>query len=500
MATEISQSKTVCILAVVAGCFAILWPSLFYPMLKGSFAPHTHTGCCNVLSSTDVNLVKIVMDICDRVIETTDKKTKFEKCHKEIFKTCAINITDLFNENKVGKISHNKRLLDEIRSLNGSLCLKYHYGVSLTSLGVTHRLKESDPLMNNIPQERTPVHLRASKASMHPALMEKGRAIPQPHIGPRHGSPTPHSFKPPMPGSRPTIGGMGGTSNRITGGDGGSAMNILMPMYTIGILLFFVYTMMKLLSKKDDVEDTIDDKYSSHYPCGRDSKSKLQPQNLPTKLGFVEKDTRDLEIDALRRKLEETEAAMERIVKQMILASECNGMDGNKELKNENIDEGQCPTQTIFNDSVNDEVPNKKSTPSEESNSIKSLHTSEPFDENITDSEISVKKIIQVVNMETSESVGGGHCWTPTEKEKIPSKCKTTSTEEPISLLIPGMIPKNSQVLISDGPHNTPLETEDHEAVISSKVTLSLIPDDRVEEYLTSDEAEDITSTLSNIN
>jgi len=39
------------------------------------------------------------------------------------------------------------------------------------------------------------------------------------------------------------------------------------------------------LSKKDDVEDTIDEKYSSHYPCGRDSKSKLQPPNLPTRLG-----------------------------------------------------------------------------------------------------------------------------------------------------------------------------------------------------------------------
>jgi len=51
------------------------------------------------------------------------------------------------------------------------------------------------PFLDNIPQERTPVHLRASKASMHPALMEKGRAIPQPHIGPRHSSPTPHSFK-----------------------------------------------------------------------------------------------------------------------------------------------------------------------------------------------------------------------------------------------------------------------------------------------------------------
>lgn len=44
MATEISQSKTICILAIVAGCFAVLWPSLFYPMLKGSFTPHSHTG------------------------------------------------------------------------------------------------------------------------------------------------------------------------------------------------------------------------------------------------------------------------------------------------------------------------------------------------------------------------------------------------------------------------------------------------------------------------
>lgn len=39
------------------------------------------------------------------------------------------------------------------------------------------------------------------------------------------------------------------------------------------------------MSKKDDVEDPIGDKYSTHYPCGRDNNSKLQPQNIPTKLG-----------------------------------------------------------------------------------------------------------------------------------------------------------------------------------------------------------------------
>lgn len=45
------------------------------------------------------------------------------------------------------------------------------------------------------------------------------------------------------------MGGMGGASNKIIGGDGGGgAINILMPMYTVGILLFFVYTMMKVIN------------------------------------------------------------------------------------------------------------------------------------------------------------------------------------------------------------------------------------------------------------
>lgn len=116
------------------------------------------------------------------------------------------------------------------------------------------------------------------------------------------------------------------------------------------------------------------------------------------------------------------------------------------------------------------------STELEESESINPSNTFETHDEETTESETSGKKVIQVINMETSESVGGGHYWTPTEKEKNTTKSKMISIEEPISLLIPGTIPKNSQVLICDGPHNTPSETEDHEAVISSKVTLSLIP------------------------
>lgn len=99
-----------------------------------------------MLSTTDVNIVKLVSEICDRVVETTDRITKLEKCRLEIFNTCAINITDLISDhNKAGDISYSKHVINEIRSSNGSLCLKYHYGVSLTSLGVVHRLKDNDP-------------------------------------------------------------------------------------------------------------------------------------------------------------------------------------------------------------------------------------------------------------------------------------------------------------------------------------------------------------------
>lgn len=95
-----------------------------------------------------MNIVKIITDICDRVVETTDKKSKLEKCYLDIFNNCAINITHLINVNEVGGILYNRQVIDEIKSLNGSLCLKYHYGVSLTSLGVSHRLKDNDQIMS----------------------------------------------------------------------------------------------------------------------------------------------------------------------------------------------------------------------------------------------------------------------------------------------------------------------------------------------------------------
>ncbi|VEN39720.1 unnamed protein product, partial [Callosobruchus maculatus] len=40
MANELSPRKTMFILVIVVGCFAVLWPKVFYPMLVGSLNHH----------------------------------------------------------------------------------------------------------------------------------------------------------------------------------------------------------------------------------------------------------------------------------------------------------------------------------------------------------------------------------------------------------------------------------------------------------------------------
>lgn len=75
-------------------------------------------------------------------------------------------------------------------------------------------------------------------------MRERGRAIPASHIVPKVDGRPDHV----VPKMRPPMGGGGRVimPSQGGGGGGGSSMGIIMPLYTVGILVFFLYTMAKV--------------------------------------------------------------------------------------------------------------------------------------------------------------------------------------------------------------------------------------------------------------
>ncbi|CAB4061918.1 unnamed protein product [Lepeophtheirus salmonis] len=151
----------------------------------------------------------------------------------------------------------------------------------------------------------------------------------------------------PVPGMRPTFGGPGmpTPAPRSQG-----TMGVLMPMYTIGIIVFFVYTTMKIIFKKND--DPINEPLYSRkslnsgmeeiqdvsesptrypgaaespriipfpdvmmQPVGKINNAKIMTDRTENLL--IGNNKGDVEINLLRQRLEETEKAMERIMAQM---------------------------------------------------------------------------------------------------------------------------------------------------------------------------------------
>ncbi|XP_076279447.1 RIC3 acetylcholine receptor chaperone isoform X3 [Lasioglossum baleicum] len=259
--TDFGPRKTIFILAIVAGCFAVLWPKIFYPMLTASVTPHhtpDNSACCDVIFESDVTAADIMQEMCQNILKHHQvdprvrdalKSVKLSPqssnfCREEILARCGIDlITFLADRERLGK-SH-KQVLEEIRSFNSSLCLKTHFGIPLSQLGTPHLIRYHILMPHStIPQERrTPPHA----GGLHPALRERGRAIPSSHIVPKVTDRPDHV----IPKMRPPLGGAG---HVVSAPKGTGTMGIIMPLYTLGIVLFFLYTIMKVLKKNSDSE------------------------------------------------------------------------------------------------------------------------------------------------------------------------------------------------------------------------------------------------------
>ncbi|KAK9498031.1 hypothetical protein O3M35_003916 [Rhynocoris fuscipes] len=332
MASEFSTGKSVFVLAIVTGCFAILWPNVFYPMLQGSYpskntATTTQGACCDVLFDNDVEAIKVMTDLCESILQNNrnnDSKLHLtaytgqmnaiiaEACRDAIWNKCHINITEILLS-KTGLNRSYKQFVDELRSLNSSICLKQSFGISFVPIGLPRTIRTWNiNRPKHLRQERPP-HLRPE--FLHPALREKGRAIPHSHIVPKVDG----RQNGPVPGMRPPMGGAG---HVVAGPKGSGTMGIVMPMYTVGIVVFFLYTIMKLLFKKSDTSNNYE-QFSSdpdfHRTVFGDYNYSSNEDSIDdaTKLDETVNFTGDVELELLKKRLEETEKAMERIVAKM---------------------------------------------------------------------------------------------------------------------------------------------------------------------------------------
>nr|XP_018916764.1 PREDICTED: uncharacterized protein LOC109043854 isoform X5 [Bemisia tabaci] len=336
---ELSTTKTVFILSIVLGCFAILWPKVFYPMFQTSVnqspsRSFNSEGCCDVIFEKDVNVIKIMMDVCEKILRKSNdfdsklslafqqgklNKQIIEKCRSEVLEKCNVDISLFLTEkDKIGR--GHKHILDEIRTFNSSFCMKYNFGVTPGLLGTPRLMRTFKEVQSKHQRPERLPHMRPEL--MHPALRERGRAILQSHVPHSHVVPrvenenvSPLPRPGPVPGMRPPMGAAG---HVVPPPKTGSTVGILMPMYTICIVVFFVYTMLRILFRKEEERDLKDLPPDPEFRRVVFNEPKASP--TPKANGKPQESSKlgDIEIDLLRKRLEETEAAMERIVKQMV--------------------------------------------------------------------------------------------------------------------------------------------------------------------------------------
>lgn len=452
---DIGPKKTMFILVVVIGCFSVLWPKVFYPMLVGSAkeqmkpSPIDKTaGCCDVISDSDVNTIKILTELCTNIVQREGVVTSaplgkelISQCRKKILTTCGIDIELVLHERL--RLGHSvRKILNEVRSLNGSLCLKYNFGVAPWRLGVPHRVTINLASIPNIRQER-PTQMRPE--FLHPALRERGRAIPASSSNP---PPRIVEGRPgPIPGMRPPMGGPGHVVPASQKGT--STMSVVMPIYTIGIVIFFTYTLMKLMFKKP-VDSTTNGLYPPVQPDPNFRKQVFETERTPyatrhekevmTKLGWKERDTIVNAMSALLAEVDqqrEEDARLRELARQADLTS--------------NLSNG-----TVAN-----------------GNAVKP-HDTDPDSTSV-----------KVLGMEMTASCEGGQKWsrpgTPLVGTTPPPPAEPTPP--PHAIYLEGALPAQSQLLVAESAteaETAEINNADPAVVLSGKMTLSVISLDSI--------------------
>ncbi|XP_062132273.1 resistance to inhibitors of cholinesterase protein 3 isoform X8 [Drosophila sulfurigaster albostrigata] len=336
-------------------------------------------------------------------------------------------------------------------------------------------------------QER-PAHLHPE--SIYQAMRERGRAIPATPTVPIVERKTSPSNPPPrivdgrpgpIPGMRPP---MGAGALHQPQQRGGSSMGFLMPLYTIGIVVFFGYTIMKIVFKKQvpnaPYGPAPSDPSFRQEVFGQQNHSQVEDLG-GTKLGWREHQTIVTAIqgliDAADEQLNVRDVHNSRIETDTDIETETEKQtDLNKQHDNENTNLTNVENQNISNGHTITDQDQEKD---------KDKAKAQPRKRR----DISAEREVTVLGMELTASCEGGQKWTgrpPTPVYRAYSEHSNKLEEnlpEPQSIYLEGALAHDSQILVADSQtkreevYDSELNGSEEEpaVILSSKMTLSLI-------------------------
>ncbi|XP_026841124.1 uncharacterized protein LOC6600908 isoform X2 [Drosophila persimilis] len=479
-----TPKKTALIIVTVIGCIAILWPKVFHPMMFGSAPPPPPQqqnlkeqrsgapgGCCDV-----------VLD-------------------REQF----MNATKPDAAVPFGPHLYRKH----INLYTGEISLR---------------------------QER-PAHLHPE--SIYQAMRERGRAIPATSTVPIVERKSSASNPPPrivdgrpgpIPGMRPPMGA--GALQQPQ--QRGSSMCFLMPLYTIGIVVFFGYTIMKIAFKKQvpnapygpapsdtgfrqqvfgqqqehsQVEDlggtklgiaAVKAKAHEAPTNGRQrsrSRSRSHDEELynasvsatevASNLSISLKHHQEqmekeqlMEIEKLRQKLEDTERAMAKLIAEMN-TDQYEAKQNDNEKTKDQLEKDKEKDNISSNGHANVNTTDQGADPA--AKGVKQQQQRKRRD-------LSAERELTVLGMEVTASCEGGRKWTgrpptPVFRAPIEHSKLEGNLPEPQSIYLEGALAHDSQILVADAQtkreevYDTELNgsAEEPAVILSSKMTLSLI-------------------------